>query len=370
MLARAASTPAGFLLGRGCPVAYGCGRPDFPPMLRAATIRAATVMTRSMRRGVGCVLALHRVIPEAERSLFPQNRALEITPEDLRGMLAWMRGRGIETIALDELPERLMRPREPKFACFTLDDGGNDSLHHALPAFREFDAPFAVNVTNGFVSGKVSVWWYFLEEVLTASWRLRFRWDGRDYDFLTDTPAARLGAYDEIAAIIRGLGVRRDELIARLAEITEVDPLGCTRRTSMTWDEVRQLAAEPLATIGAHTYGHHSLNQLTDSEIEIEVHEARRALEGEIGRPVRHFAYPFGGRNAVNEREFSLVRAGGFTTMMTTRNANLFPEHARLADRLPRLGVSGNYPAVETLRLIESGLVSAVQWRGRRVVGE
>ena len=339
-------------------------------MLKATALRAASAMTRRVRRGAGCILILHRVIPDAERSLFPQNRALEVRPEELREMLAWVRERGIEPIALDEVPARLEAPREPKFICFTLDDGCRDSLYHALPVFREFDAPFSVNVTNGFVGGTVSVWWYLLEEVLTAGWRLHFRWDGRDYDFLTDTPEARLLAYDEIATLLRGLGTRRDELIAHLAGLTERDPLACTRRTTMTWDEVRQLAADPLATIGAHTHGHHSLNQLTDAEIETEVHEARRALEGEIGRPVRHFAYPFGGRNAVNEREFELVRRGGFTTMLTTRNANLFPEHVRLLDRLPRLGVSGNYPAVETLNLIESGLASTVQWRGQRVVGE
>lgn len=339
-------------------------------MLKATAIRAASAVTRRVRPGVGCVLMLHRVIPDAERSLFPQNRALEITPEDLRAMLAWVRARGIEPIALDALPARLAEPREPKFVCFTLDDGCRDSLHHALPAFREYDTPFSVNVTNGFVGGTVSVWWYLLEEVLTAGWRLRFSWDGRDYDFLTDTPAARLRAYDEIATLLRGLGTRRDELIAHLADLTERDALACARRTSMTWDEVRQLAADPLATIGAHTHGHHSLNQLTDAEIEVEVHAARRELEAQIRRPVRHFAYPFGGRNAVNEREFELVRRGGFTTMLTTRNANLFPEHAGLLDRLPRLGVSGNYPAVETLNLIESGFASAVQWRGQRVVGE
>ena len=53
---------------------------------------------------------------------------------------------------------------------------------------------------------------------------------------------------DPCAQSLRGLGARRDELVARLADLAEVDPLACTRRTSMTWDEVRQLAAAPLAT--------------------------------------------------------------------------------------------------------------------------
>ena len=351
--------------------------PEFSPTvpkdtspLKKGGYRMASAVVRPVFGGIGAILVLHRVIPAEQRSPFPQNRALEITPEDLRGMLGWVRRRGLEPISLDALPERLAAPRKPKFICVTLDDGCADSFHHALPVFRECGVPFAVNVTNGFVGGTVSVWWYLLEEALLANQHLRFRWAGREHEFQTDTPVLRLRAYDELARMLRGLGTRRDELIARIADAAAVDPLACTRRTSMTWDEVRQLAADPLATIGAHTMAHHSLNQLTDAEIEVEVHDARRALEAEIGRKVRHFAYPFGGRNAVTEREFALLRRGGFDTMLTTRNANLFPKHAKFADRLPRLGISGNYPAVETLGIIESGLLSMLEWRFKRVVGE
>jgi peptidoglycan/xylan/chitin deacetylase (PgdA/CDA1 family) len=360
----------GFVLGRESWGAYQAENDEGIHMLKDTAIKAAGAIVRPARAGLGSILMLHRVIPEGERSLFPQNRALEITPGELRGMLEWVRDRGIEPIALDGVPARLSAPRDPKFICFTLDDGSCDSLRYALPVFREFDVPFAVNITNGFVGATVSVWWYFLEDALCANWRLRFRWNGTDYDFLTDTPEARLRAYDEIARLIRGLGMRRDELVLRIADAAEVDALAATRRTSMTWDEVRELAADPLVTIGAHTMGHHTLNLLTEAEMEVEVHVARRELEARIGREVMHFAYPFGGRNSVNEREFALVRKGGFKTMLTTRNANLYREHAGLTDRLPRLGVSGNYRAVEMLGSLESGLMSVMEWRFQRVVGE
>ena len=339
-------------------------------MLKAAAIQAASAIARPLCRGVGCILALHRVVPEAGRSRFPENGALELTPEGLRGILGWVRKRGLEPIALDALPERLAAPRKPTFICFTLDDGCSDTLHQALPIFREFDVPFTVNITNGFASGTISVWWYLLEDVLTAEGPLRFRWQGRDFDFPTDTPQAKLSAFDDLASMIRSLGTERDELIQRLAEASGVDPLDPTRRTSMTWDEVRKLAAEPLVTIGAHTRGHHSLNRLTDAEIIAEVHEARQELEAQIGREVRHFAYPFGGRSAVNEREFALVRSSGFTTMVTTRSANLFAGHANLTDRLPRLSIGGNSSAVKRLQILESGLLSMLKRGFKRVVGE
>lgn len=131
----------------------------------------------------------------------------------------------------------------------------------------------------------------------------------------------------------------------------------------MTWDDLRAFAADPLVTIGAHTAGHHSLNRLTDAEIAVEVAAGQRELATQLGREVRHFAYPFGGPNAVDEREFSLVRQSGFATMLTTRAGNLTRDHAAQADRLPRLTISGNYPVLKALRMAESGLAA---WKEKR----
>ena len=95
----------------------------------------------------------------------------------------------------------------------------------------------------------------------------------------------------------------------------------------------------------------------------MEVRDARVELEAQIGRPVRHFAYPFGGSNAVNEREFALVRSLGFSTMVTTRAGYLSRHHAGLLDRLPRVGISGNASVPRSLQLIERGL--AALWPSR-----
>jgi len=89
-----------------------------------------------------------------------------------------------------------------------------------------------------------------------------------------------------------------------------------------------------------------------------EVETARRELAAQLGREVRHFAYPFGGANAVDEREFALVRQFGFATMLTTRAGNLTRDHTAQSDRLPRLTISGNYPVLKVLRMAESGLTA------------
>lgn len=272
----------------------------------------------------------------------------------------------MEPIGLDAVPERLQNPRGPRFVAFTFDDGYRDNLHHALPLFREFQMPFAVNVNNGFADGSQSIWWYFLETAVAAREHLRFSWEGQVHDFVCRDDSDRNLAVERMSALVRSLGTSRNLLLQCIADAAGVDPLTSTRQLAMSWSEIGELAAEPLATIGAHGACHHSLNRLTEDEIAVEVTAARRDLETRTGRAVRHFAYPFGGSNAAEEREFAIVRRAGFTTMLTTRPANLFPRNAKRLDRLPRFGISGNYAAVRSLMMIESGLSSFLQERSEK----
>src|SRR5882757_4593443 len=126
------------------------------------------MLLRPFYGGVGCILCLHRVVPKDDLSANAENRALEITPGSLRAVLEWVRRRGLEVIRLDEVRQRLAKPRGAKFIVFTFDDGYRDNLTQALPIFRDFGMPFTVNVTTGFISRSASVWWYSLEDALTG----------------------------------------------------------------------------------------------------------------------------------------------------------------------------------------------------------
>jgi peptidoglycan/xylan/chitin deacetylase (PgdA/CDA1 family) len=314
-------------------------------------------------------VVLHRIVLSGEISSQPSNRALEITVEDLRAILEWIWRVGLDPVSLDQVPQRLAQSRPRKFIAITLDDGYRDNLLNALPLFQEFEIPFAVNIASGFPSRTASAWWHAIEQMTVANETLHFTWDGTHYRLPCDSMPARQRTFEQLDALIRLQGRdAREGLLAALGDATGHDPMEETSRLMMSWDEVRRLAADPLVTIGAHTVGHHSLNRLSDSEVRAEMLDCKAEIEAELGREVKHFAYPFGGRSAVNEREFQIARTCGFSTMLTTRMANLFPEHGALLDRLPRLGMSGNYPVVSNLSAQESGLASAWHWKFRRLV--
>jgi peptidoglycan/xylan/chitin deacetylase (PgdA/CDA1 family) len=326
-------------------------------------------LARPLFGGIGCIVALHRIVPEKQLSPIAENRALELTPQALHALLDWTRRRGFDVIRMDEVKNRLSEPRGAKFIAFTFDDGYRDNFTEALKIFRDFGFPFAVNVTTGFVERTASVWWYTLEDILRQRDSLHFAWDGSTRDWKWASEETREKAFLEIAALIRNQGrADRDRLVDTICEAAGVDPLQRTRELIVDWDELKQFASIWHVTIGAHTAGHHTLARMSEPDLQAELVESKALLETKLGKKVRHLAYPFGGRDAVARREFDVARECDYETAVTTRTGNLFPDHAWHLQALPRLGISGNHSPVALINRLENGLVAARGNNWKRVV--
>ncbi len=339
-------------------------------MNREALVRLLSLLAAPVYSGLGSILCQHRVVPVDQLSPLPENRSIELTTDSLRAILEWVRRRGLEPITLDEMPARIANPRKPKFILFTFDDGYRDNLTHALPIFREFGVPFSVNPTTGFISRTEPVWWYAVERALLAVTSVKFDIGGvpHEYSWKAQTNS-RNDTLQTIAKYVRNLEpAKRNPFVGAFCAAAGIDPVKVSDDMMMTWDEVRRLASDSLVTIGAHSGGHYDLRLFTEEKAREELRSSKQALEKEIGREVHHLAYPFGGKNAVGEREFRIVKECGFQTAQTTRAGNLFRAHRHHLHALPRLGVSGNYPAVARLEKLQSGLLPAVEHRFRRVV--
>lgn len=59
-----------------------------------------------------------------------------------------------------------------------------------------------------------------------------------------------------------------------------------------TWNQLRELAASPLVTIGSHTRTHRLLRGLDEETTLAELEHCDRRIHDELGVEVRHFAYP------------------------------------------------------------------------------
>jgi peptidoglycan/xylan/chitin deacetylase (PgdA/CDA1 family) len=110
-------------------------------------------------------------------------------------------------------------------------------------------------------------------------------------------------------------------------------------RPGLTWDQVKEMAADPLVTIAAHSVNHPAdLRELSDQEVRQEVEDSKRELEEQLGIPIRYFTYPEG---KYDERVAEIVKDAGFLAAVTMDDAeNLMAGQSENLLAIARIGQS------------------------------
>jgi peptidoglycan/xylan/chitin deacetylase (PgdA/CDA1 family) len=326
-------------------------------------------LLRRFFEGVGAILMLHHVRPPRD-SEFQPNRGLEVSPEFLSHTLDWLRGEAIDIVSLDEMCRRLTeRDFGRRFACLTFDDGYRDNKQWAYPILKAHQAPFAIYIPTSFPDRRGKLWWLALETVVADNERIVATVDGREQRYACATAAQKRETFDTIYWWLRSLADEADihAFVEALSARYGVDMAPVGDALCMTWDEIRELAADPLVTFGAHTVNHVMLGKADEATARTELAASREVIAAALGKPVLHFAYPYGGPDLVAKREFRLAAEVGYRTAVTTRPGVLFPEHAGHPMALPRLSLNGEYQQARYLEVLMSGTATALLNRFRRV---
>lgn len=324
--------------------------------------------------GNGVIFMLHHVRPEQKKGFAP-NRILQVTPEFLENVIVQVKAAGFDCISIDDVPERLKsRDSERPFAVFTLDDGYRDNRDHAYPIFKRHDVPFTIYVPADYADGKGDLWWLTLEEALRRLPRVEVDLAGDIHEYDLETDAQRTSAFDTIYWRLRDLPEHEARsVVAELARAANIDKAALCRDLVMTWKELRELAADPLVTIGAHTMGHYALSKLDATKARQEMAESIARIADELGKPCRHFSYPYGCESSAGEREFEMARDLGMATAVTTRKGLIHTHHYDELTALPRLSLNGDFQDERYVKVLLSGapfaLLNAVQ-RLRRQTSE
>lgn len=340
----------------------------FKAALSALYYTGAGRLLSPLTSGAGVIFTLHQVSPEAPKDFEP-NRILKITPEFLEQVLRLVIESGFEILSLDEVPARLKNGGTRPFACFTFDDGYRDNYEYAYPIFKRYGVPFAVYVPTDFVDGRGDLWWLALEEAVRAADVIDIDMDEGPRRFVTGTTAEKEAAFDAIYWWLRKMDeTRARAIVAKLAVAHGIDTGAVCRDLIMNWDELREMAADPLVTIGAHTRGHYALSRLPADQAREEMAASVRRIEAELGRPCRHFSYPYGCEMSAGPREFAIAKDLGITTAVTTNKALIHPRHADALTGLPRVSLNGDYQDGRYIEVMLSGAPFAIWNAVRRAV--
>jgi peptidoglycan/xylan/chitin deacetylase (PgdA/CDA1 family) len=337
--------------------------------LEALYFSGAHVLLGPLCRGVGAVLMLHHVRPPRFEKFQP-NRMLEIVPGFLESVIGILRDADIDLVSLDEMHRRLTeRDFRRRFACVTLYDGYRDNKDWAYPIFRRHGVPFAIYVPSSFPDRLGKLWWLMLEQAIANTKTLAFMHEGEVRRFSCASVAEKREAFSRLYWWLRERPTN-EEIVAIVAELGRrygVDADAVCEEHCMTWDELAELARDPLVTIGAHTVNHVILAKTSDAAAKSEIKMGRAVVQAVLGEMPKHFAYPFGDASTAGPREFAAARDAGYKTAVTTRPGVLFAEHADHLMALPRLSINGEFQRERYVQVLLSGAGTGV-WNGFRRV--
>lgn len=119
---------------------------------------------------------------------------------------------------------------------------------------------------------------------------------------------------------------------------------------------LRELARDPLCHFGAHTVTHVNLRRVSGERLRREIEESMAAVERYAGRWPRSFAYPYGFRAAVGEREGRAAADAGFSVAVTTQPGVIGSACLERPTLIPRVSLNGYFQRKRYVEALISGL--------------
>ena len=90
-------------------------------------------------------------------------------------------------------------------------------------------------------------------------------------------------------------------------------------RSSLTWEQLREMARDPLVTIASHSVSHTVMEKLSPEQLLVETQESKRILEAELGIPIHYFTYPEG---KYDPAAMEAVKQAGYAAALTMNDAD------------------------------------------------
>ncbi|WP_394754136.1 polysaccharide deacetylase family protein [Crenothrix sp.] len=309
-------------------------------------------------KGVGVILTLHHVVKAENSSPFNINRLLEITPEFLEQTIQQVIALGYDIVSLDEMRQRLINQQfSRRFICFTLDDGYIDNYQYAFPIFKKYNIPFTIYVTTGITEGTAILWWRCLEKIILQENQIDLEMNGRNECFESKSLSQKKIVFDKLYWYLRNMPLKQQHtVILALATKYRLSVEELCLNCAMSWDMLKEISQNPLATIGTHTANHLALAKLPVEDVKNEVTVCRDKLSQHLQIDADHFCYPYGDGSSADTREFKIIEDLGFKTATTTRKQVIRADHNNHLFALPRIPLNGHYQQQRYVQLLLSGV--------------
>jgi peptidoglycan/xylan/chitin deacetylase (PgdA/CDA1 family) len=180
--------------------------------------------------------------------------------------------------------------------CITFDDGYANNYKYALPLLDQYQTPAAFFITGIRDAGRDILWNDFLG-IISKYGPDVLRYKGAEYhknkyaqyvsgpDGRRFSDLLREGAFENKAEMM--------ESLAGLFPFRET-PSEDDYWQQLTVEQIAEMAANPLVTIGCHGYFHTDLARLSPAEAAAEMKQSQSYLQRATGLPIKALAFPYG----------------------------------------------------------------------------
>jgi peptidoglycan/xylan/chitin deacetylase (PgdA/CDA1 family) len=307
--------------------------------------------------GAGVILRFERVCP-SRSARFQPLRSREITPRFLDRTIRALKRWKFDIVEIDEACRRAVTmPVRRRFACLTFDGGSKDIITRAYPVLAKHRVPFTIYLPTAFPDGLGEAWWLALEEIIARENRISLVIDRKEHHYTVRGVPEKNELYEFLSSWMRTLAPPDLSFaINDLCKRYSVDLAALTRRVSMDWDDLARLAADPNVTVGSATVNYPVLSNLKDSDAQREIAMGKAVAQTAFHRDVRHFAYPFGDRDAFRRQHVVMAEEAGFVSAASTIAGIVEAQGRTNLYALPRIAWDGRQRSIRMMRVLLSGI--------------
>ena len=287
-------------------------------------------------KGNGAILTYHRILPD-EKISEDLDVGLAVLTSNFEKQIKLLKT-NYNIVPIDELINNLKSKRKEKFLLsITFDDGYKDNLNFALPILEHYKIPATIYMITRFLDTDVWMWWYELKETINQKDQLRFNYNEQNFYYELKNYNQKIKAFKNLRKLF--LNLKINEQLRLLEIITGNKKRKNYSKICLDAEELKTLDKNSLITIGAHTHNHTNLKILNKDEAIDDICKCTKILENLLKHKVKHFAYPYGGVDQADTREYDIIKNLNFNSAVTDR---VYPIKDHNLFSLPRIGVGRN----------------------------
>lgn len=260
-------------------------------LLKKSRTLAKIVYNFFFNHPIGYIYMFHMVRPKED--YISGLDGIRVSPKFFERFLK-ERSKYIDFISIDELSQRVKshsKGQKP-FGVVTFDDGYDDNFIYAYPILKKLQIPFVIYIAVNLINDHRPVWNYplIIERIINRNTVLQLG-NGNVYSCATEQEK------NDVFLNLKSLMFSwpHKQLHTEFLRIfgpyltEEMFPVD-----TLSLEQIKELAEDPLCTIGAHTMSHFNLMTNDTEALSYELGRSKSILEQITGKPVLHMSYPYG----------------------------------------------------------------------------